>query len=328
MNPLISIVVPVYNVSKYLRKCLDSILAQAYTNWECILVDDGSTDDSGQICEDFNKIDRRFRVLHKSNQGVSAARNTGIKESTGEWLYFCDADDEMLSDGLRTLVHLTNHGEDIVFGGYVECNEEGNPIASPRISVQMKLTKDETIIELYQPSYSHYEGYLWCKLFKTEVIKKNDLFFKEDIYFNEDRLFIMEYLLHAKDPIIYTSTPVYRYYRHPHSTYWRLKEQWDHRFITDLRANILMYDLVIKMTRNKLVSLFAQKEIRLSMKAIQRVLDKNEKDNQTINDELVRAERYKISFRNRVLLFFIRNSKRLKKLKVIFSSHSNHSTPL
>ena len=188
MNPLISIVVPVYNVSKYLRKCLDSILAQAYTNWECILVDDGSTDDSGQICEDFNKIDRRFRVLHKSNQGVSAARNTGIKESTGEWLYFCDADDEMLSDGLRTLVHLTNLGEDIVFGGYVECNEEGNPIASPRISVQMKLTKDETIIELYQPSYSHYEGYLWCKLFKTEVIKKNNLFFKEDIYFNEEEL--------------------------------------------------------------------------------------------------------------------------------------------
>ena len=80
MNPLISIVVPVYNVSKYLRKCLDSILAQAYTNWECILVDDGSTDDSGQICEDFNKIDRRFRVLHKSNQGVSAARNTGMPD--------------------------------------------------------------------------------------------------------------------------------------------------------------------------------------------------------------------------------------------------------
>ena len=93
MNPLISIIVPVYNVEPYIRKCLDSILSQTYYNWEAILVDDGSTDQSGAICDEYAKKDARFVVVHKQNEGVAKARITAFEHSRGQLITFIDADD-------------------------------------------------------------------------------------------------------------------------------------------------------------------------------------------------------------------------------------------
>ena len=89
----ISIIVPVYNVEKYLRECLDSISQLKTVTWEVILVDDGSTDTSGQICDEYAKQDSRFRVIHQKNAGVSAARNAGLDAAKGEWIWFVDSDD-------------------------------------------------------------------------------------------------------------------------------------------------------------------------------------------------------------------------------------------
>ena len=102
-SPLISIIIPVYNAERYLRQCLDSVVAQTYTNWECLLVDDGSKDGSGEICDEYAKKSSRFRVFHKENGGVSSARNTGIEESKGEWVYFCDADDYVYPKGIEII---------------------------------------------------------------------------------------------------------------------------------------------------------------------------------------------------------------------------------
>ena len=96
--PKISIIVPVYKVEIYLRRCLDSIVAQTFTDWECILVDDGSPDNSGKICDEYAEKDNRFRVFHQANAGVSAARNKGLDEAKGEWIGFVDSDDWMTSD--------------------------------------------------------------------------------------------------------------------------------------------------------------------------------------------------------------------------------------
>ena len=90
---MVSIIVPVYNVEEYLRECVDSILNQTYSDVEVILVDDGSTDQSGNICDEYAKMDSRIKVIHKKNGGVSAARNTGIGEASGEYLMFVDSDD-------------------------------------------------------------------------------------------------------------------------------------------------------------------------------------------------------------------------------------------
>lgn len=105
-NPLISIVVPVYKVEKYIRECIDSVINQSYGYWELILVDDGSPDHCPEICDEYAGCNSRIKVIHKHNGGVSDARNSGIKKAVGDYLYFLDPDDYLPEDALRTLVGL------------------------------------------------------------------------------------------------------------------------------------------------------------------------------------------------------------------------------
>ena len=113
----ISVIVPVYNIEKYLRKCIDSILSQTYENIEVILVDDGSTDNCGAICDEYAKIDPRIIVIHKKNAGVSAARNTGIMQCIGEYVFFVDSDDYLPIDSIEKLYNSINEYEaDISIG--------------------------------------------------------------------------------------------------------------------------------------------------------------------------------------------------------------------
>lgn len=97
----ISIIIPVYNAERFLRRCLDSVLNQSYSNWECIIVDDGSKDSSFAICDEYVKTDSRFKVIHKENGGVSEARNIGLSQLSGEWVTFVDSDDELTLDALK-----------------------------------------------------------------------------------------------------------------------------------------------------------------------------------------------------------------------------------
>lgn len=104
--PLISVIIPVYNVEKYLKRCMDSVLNQTYTNLDVVLVDDGSTDQSGKICDRYQQIDSRVRVIHKKNGGLSDARNAGIENARGEYLTFVDSDDELVLDCIEYLYNL------------------------------------------------------------------------------------------------------------------------------------------------------------------------------------------------------------------------------
>ena len=99
--PILSIIIPVYNVEKYFRRCLDSVMSQSFRDYELLLVDDGSSDSSGAICDEYAVRDERIRVFHKTNGGVSSARNVGLEHAKGEWIYFVDADDEVLPCGLQ-----------------------------------------------------------------------------------------------------------------------------------------------------------------------------------------------------------------------------------
>lgn len=103
MNPKFSIIIPVYNVAPYIRECLDSVLAQTYTDWEAICVDDGSTDGSGVILDEYAKRDLRFRIIHQTNAGVGAARNSAIEVAQGEYLLYLDGDDKLELDGLQSI---------------------------------------------------------------------------------------------------------------------------------------------------------------------------------------------------------------------------------
>ncbi|MCQ2420443.1 MAG: glycosyltransferase [Clostridia bacterium] len=118
--PIISVIVPVYNVAQFLPRCVDSILAQSFRDFEVILVDDGSTDESGALCEQYAKTDSRIRVIHQENRGLSGARNTGIEHAVGAYLAFIDSDDFVPGYMLRDLLDTAEQsGADFVKGNYL-----------------------------------------------------------------------------------------------------------------------------------------------------------------------------------------------------------------
>ena len=134
---MISVIVPVYNTEQYLPRCIESILSQSFTDFELLLIDDGSTDGSGKICDAYAEKDNRIRVFHKENGGVSSARNMGLDEAKGEWVYFVDSDDELLHDGLQVLFDNTNKEVDVVLAGFEEVSEEG--VISPGVKDRIVL---------------------------------------------------------------------------------------------------------------------------------------------------------------------------------------------
>ena len=133
-NHLVSIIIPVYKVEEYLDRCVESVVNQTYTNLEIILVDDGSPDRCPQMCDDWAKKDDRIRVVHQQNKGLSGARNTGIREAKGEYVYFLDSDDEITHDCIETLLKpLEIHCFDFVMGDY---ELRGIPTCFPKQSVE------------------------------------------------------------------------------------------------------------------------------------------------------------------------------------------------
>ena len=122
----LSIIVPVYNAKKYLKKCIDSILKQTYTDFELILIDDGSTDNSGEICDEYAKANSNIRVIHKENEGLVAARKTGLQNALGEYIGFVDSDDYIDEGMYETLMKpIEKNNADISIGGLVSVNENG-----------------------------------------------------------------------------------------------------------------------------------------------------------------------------------------------------------
>ena len=125
MNPLIGVVIPVYNVELYLRTCIDSILSQTYSNYEVVLVDDGSTDDSGKICDEYASKDPRIKVFHKKNGGLSDARNYGVAHSEADLISFIDSDDYVTEDYLEYLWHLMDKYNSDISGALLKRVDEG-----------------------------------------------------------------------------------------------------------------------------------------------------------------------------------------------------------
>lgn len=218
MAILVSVIIPVYNVEKYISKCLLSILDQTYSDFEVIIVDDGSTDSSGSICDDFCTKDKRFKVYHKDNGGVSSARNYALKQAHGEWIYFCDADDVLYNDALETLIKNIRSDIDIVCAGYVQINPEYSIIKKTNTVESAILPIEDTLKDFYKPRHEMFNGFIWNRLFKLSIIRKYKLEFREDIYVKEDGLFLVQYLCKCKGFCYYTTKPVYKYLIHNSST--------------------------------------------------------------------------------------------------------------
>ena len=167
-NPEVSIIVPVYKVEKYLEICLFSIMNQTFTDFECIMVNDGSPDNCGQICEKFVNLDSRFKLINKGNGGLSSARNTGFKFSTGKYISFIDSDD-WIDQNYLSILHglIVSNGADIAMCGYVK-EFKTFTRKKPLKNLPHIIKGEEAILELLL--YNNLPGYIWNKLFRREII--------------------------------------------------------------------------------------------------------------------------------------------------------------
>lgn len=211
---LISIIVPVYNVAQYLRACINSIINQTYRDIEIILIDDGSTDNSGDICEEYRRSDERVIVIHQKNAGLSVARNVGIKRSTGTYITFIDSDDYISPDYIEKLyIALHHYTVDIVI-----CDLKKVPEKIEFSDVDYNINKNyksillnncQVIEEVYKPLYHGVDFVSCAKLYKKDLFKSNKIEFPVG-RIHEDA-FTTYKLLYAAEKIVYIDIPMYFY---------------------------------------------------------------------------------------------------------------------
>lgn len=260
--PEISIIVPVYNTEPYLARCVDSILIQSFADFELLLVDDGSTDDSGAICDAYAEKDNRICVFHKENGGVSSARNLGLQGAKGEWICFVDSDDELLPNGLRTMVDGITDEVDIVMAGYYELEGEMLQTDTSGFGGDGTIDQNKALLMMYPSADLPYQGYSWGKLFKRNLIVNRSVSFDEHIRIKEDTLFVVEYLCGSTKLARYISMPVYKYVKLPIGVMGGMRQSYNPNYLTSFDAVVKMNDLVQSLpNRDKALSEAAKYEV-------------------------------------------------------------------
>lgn len=196
---MITVIIPIYNVKPYLNPCLQSVANQSYTDFECLLIDDGSTDGSGEICDGWAKDDSRFHAFHQTNQGVSAARNKGLELAEGELVTFVDSDDWIDKDYLSAMMSQQKSGRtDLTVSG-ITCEFENRASQSfiPRHTDCFELEESgfDSFLDLHR-KYLLYGPY--TKLYRRDIIRRHDVKFDADCSYGEDLLFNFQYLKHVR----------------------------------------------------------------------------------------------------------------------------------
>lgn len=225
---LVSVIVPVCNAESYLNECIKSVIAQDYTNWELILVDDGSTDSSYEICARYADEDKRIRVLHHENQGVSYTRNVGMKTARGSFICFIDADDVILPDYISHLhKSMTENNADVVFCGYQLLYEDRFVPKASRIKAGLYSFDDLSHRAVDDGTLSGILfGSVCCAIYRSDLMKGRQVLFDSSVRKNEDGLFNLE-LLPLTNKIVVSEYAGYIYRQ------WKSAKKNDCYFILD-----------------------------------------------------------------------------------------------
>lgn len=193
---MISIIIPVYRVETYLSQCIDSVLSQSFTDFELILIDDGSPDNSGEICDVYARKDERIKVIHQDNCGVSMARNHGLRIARGEWVTFIDSDDWVEESFLHDFYLQENGLADVVCQGLKYINHATGKIKRKRQFDEEIIQQPDVEGKISQQDILSF-GVTVCKCFKKRVIDQNHLRFDTSISYHEDHLFTLSFMSHA-----------------------------------------------------------------------------------------------------------------------------------
>lgn len=211
-DKLITVIIPVYNASRFLAECLDSVLAQSYQCWELIAVNDGSKDDSLDILRDYANKDSRIKMIDKQNEGVSVARNTALAEAKGEYIFFADADDLLYPDALQLLMETMEQFDvTLVKADFRAINSAGcEAFVNKRKVIRRQYAGHPMLADRFAKKVVMGEYFLWTCLFRRDIIEKNNIRFIEGVRLMEDAAFITDYLCHSERNI-YLCEAVYDY---------------------------------------------------------------------------------------------------------------------
>lgn len=212
MNDLVSVVIPVYKVPEnFLRECMESVIAQNYTNIEIILVDDGSPDNCGRICDEYAETDTRVAVIHKQNEGVSEARNSGIKVAHGKYIIFIDSDDTVDRDYVEILL------KNMKPNSMTVCSFRREMYRSDNSLHERIYTPSEAQASILSCQKLTISGAPFCKCFDLELIRKNRLYFDAKLKIGEDLIFCIKYTGFVSENVYFSNIAPYYYRNNPNS---------------------------------------------------------------------------------------------------------------
>ena len=263
MNDKISIIIPIYNVKKYINKCIESIINQTYKNLEIILVDDGSTDGSGKICDEFKKEDNRIVVIHKKNEGVSSARNEGLKIATGDYIGFIDADDFIEEDMYFKLLSKIekDNTKMVVCNAYLE-DENENQVYDFKTNAKDVIDSHELMDRIMNDFV--FQGYMWNKLYDRQLIYRDNDYLKFDCSISnlEDRLYNLELIdKNKKFNVSYIDEKLYHYIQRENSA---IHNRYNDKYFSKFYANIKEIEILEKnnFDTNEMKAMFVIEYVR------------------------------------------------------------------
>lgn len=292
-NELISIIVAVYNSEPYLSICLDSIMNQTYKNLQIILVDDGSTDRSGIICDEYAEKDQRFMVIHKKNHGHSMAKNDGLKLAKGKWIAFADNDDWMETDHLEKLYNAAKKNDaDISICGYINHFTD----RKVKIEVPEKIYSDSREVMNDYFFKDNLRVVPWNKLYQKHVLQQIEF---RDGVINEDEFFTY-LVLEKADRIISCNNLTYNYRRHANN---QISQRISKKNIRTFEAYFEKIDF-LKKNYPELVPVVKYQTCQLSMHLYQRTIWNPKNDEKKRLKKMIKENRKKISFSSKELCAF------------------------
>lgn len=197
MNPLVSVIIPVYNAGKTIERCIDSVLDQSYETLEIIVINDGSTDNTEDVLEKFKKCDARVTIINTLNKGVSEARNLGLEIATGEFVQFVDSDDFLVKDATEHMISAIMQNCEMIITDYIRVLDN-REIVRGDIQLSGRITRTDFAMEMMKSPANFYYGVLWNKLYRLEIIKQHHLQFHSDLNWCEDFQFNLEYLEYVR----------------------------------------------------------------------------------------------------------------------------------
>lgn len=271
--PAISLIIPVYNTEKYLHRCLDSVLSQTFTDYEVILIDDGSTDNSPSVCDDYALKDSRFKVFHKQNEGLPATRKYGTNKASGKYILHLDSDDWIEHDMLEEMHSAAIHSD----ADYVICDFYMDYVSHKVVHRNRFSDINDTRKILCDCITGKVSGYIWNRLIKAECFKKNNIQFPPNLNYGEDMILNAQ-LLSLPAKIKYIPKPLYHYMQNPASMIHgkaavvyeklKLKTEWITKFLGNdffKELTILRYKELTSAFRAGIVSGSEFKNIKLGL---------------------------------------------------------------